>query len=117
MKIPTDKAISKIAALGVPGLVFVAAVGTSGFAGAAAITAALASLGPGGIVGGVAFLGVAVIITEVIAEKGFEFVFKAVIAELYAKGESKESILKKIDGYHISKKLKLTLKEKVESYK
>lgn len=117
MKIPTDKAISKIAALGVPGLVFVVAIGSTGLVGAAAITTALAALGPGGIVGGIAFLGVAGIISSVVAEKGVDYVFNSVIAELYAKGESKESIIAKIDKYHISKDLKLKLKDKVNSYK
>lgn len=116
MKIPTDKAISKIAALGVPGLIFVVAVGATGFSGAAAITAALAALGPGGIVGGIAFLGVAGIITSVVAEKGIDYVFNSVIAELYASGETKETILAKIDKYHISKSLKLKLIDKVNSY-
>ena len=46
-----DEVIKKIAALGVPGLIFTVALGTSGLAGAAAITAALAMLGPGGIIG------------------------------------------------------------------
>ena len=117
MKIPFDKAVSKIAALGVPGLVFVVAVGATDLSGAAAITAALAALGPGGIVGGIAFLGVAGIISSAIAEKGYDCLYKSVVKELYAKGETKESIIKKIDGYHISKSLKPKLKDKLNSYK
>ena len=41
-----DQIIKKIAALGVPGLVFMVAVELTGLAGAAALTTALASLGP-----------------------------------------------------------------------
>ena len=47
-----DKLVSKIAALGIPGLVLVTAIGATGLAGGAAITTALAALGPGGILGG-----------------------------------------------------------------
>lgn len=42
-----DKIISKVAALGVPGLILVVAIAASGLSGAAAITVALAALGPG----------------------------------------------------------------------
>ena len=42
-----DKLVSKIAALGIPGLVLVTAIGATGLAGGAAITTALAALGPG----------------------------------------------------------------------
>ena len=40
-----DKVVDKIVGLGVPGLVLLIAVSISGFSGAAALTAALASLG------------------------------------------------------------------------
>jgi hypothetical protein len=54
-----DTVASKIAALGVPGLVLVVAMAFTGFAGAAAITAALAMLGgPLGMLGGIAVLGI-----------------------------------------------------------
>jgi len=53
-----DKLVSKIAALGIPGLVLVTAIGATGLAGGAAITTALAALGPGGILGGIATLGI-----------------------------------------------------------
>ena len=41
-----------------PGLVLVVAISATGLVGAAAITAALAALGPGGIIGGIVTLGV-----------------------------------------------------------
>ena len=53
-----DKLVNKIVALGVPGLVLLIAMHLTGFAGAAALTAALASLGgPLGMLGGLAVLG------------------------------------------------------------
>ena len=44
--------IKKIAALGVPGLVFMVAIELTGLVGAPALTCALAALGPGGMVDG-----------------------------------------------------------------
>lgn len=41
-----EKIVSKIAALGVPGLVLLIAISATGLTGAAAITSALAALGP-----------------------------------------------------------------------
>ena len=111
-----EKLISKLAALGVPGLVLLIAVSTSGFAGGAAIVAALASLGPGGIVGGIVTLGLIGLIAHDIAEYGAEKIACALIKELLKKGETKESILEKIEKYPISKSLKKRLREIVMSY-
>ena len=100
-----DKIVSKIVALGVSGLVlFVALSATS-------ITTALAAIGPFGILGGIAFLGIIALFSQAITEFGFERIYVQVIKELIKKGETKESILKKIDSYKISKQLKLELKD------
>ena len=107
-----DKLVSKIAALGIPGLVLVTAIGATGLAGGAAITTALAALGPGGILGGIATLGIIGLISEGIAQ--YDAIFSAVIKELYRKGETKEEILRKIKKYPISKELKRKLKENIE---
>lgn len=115
--IPLEKVISEIAALGVPGLIFVIAVSATGLTGAAAITAALAALGPGGIVGGIAFLGVAGLISHGVTEFGVEAIFTGVVKELYLQGESKESIKGKIAKYPISKSLKLKLFDTLDNIK
>ncbi|MCR4888521.1 MAG: hypothetical protein K5979_04990 [Ruminococcus sp.] len=112
-----DKIVAKLAGLGVPALVFIAAISATGLTGAAAITAGLAALGPGGIVGGIAFLGVAGTISSAIAEYGSEALLKGVIKELYLQGESKESIKAKIEKYPVSKKLKLSLYSTLDSFK
>lgn len=111
-----DKLVSKIAALGVPGLFLLIAIDATGLSGAAAITAALAALGPAGILGGIAFLGIIGLLSQSITEFGIDAIFKAVVRELYKKGETKDSILKKIEGYHVSKSLKIKLKEKLVTY-
>ena len=106
-----DKLVSKVAALGVPGLVLVVAIGATGFAGGAAITTALAALGPGGMIGGIATLGVIGLISEGIAKFGMDAVFSSVVKELYRRGETKESIKEKINRYPVSKDLKRKLCE------
>ena len=108
-----DKIVSKIAGLGVAGLVLMIAISATGLAGGAALTAALAALGPGGMIGGIATLGAIGFISEAIAEYGFDAIFAAVIKELYKRGETKDSLLIKIDKYPISKNLKSRLKDNI----
>ncbi|MBR3354577.1 MAG: hypothetical protein IKG47_04375 [Oscillospiraceae bacterium] len=108
-----DKIISKIVALGVPGLILMTAIGATGLYGAASLTLALSAIGPGGMLGGIITLAVIGLICEGITEYGFDELFKAVITELYRKGETKATILHKIDQYPISHSLKLTLRETI----
>ena len=66
------KIVDKIAALGVPGMVLLAAMAVSGFSGAAAITAALALLGgPLGMLGGIGLLGILGLIAMGLTKYGF----------------------------------------------
>ena len=111
-----DQIIKKIAALGVPGLVFMVAIQLTGLAGAAALTTALAALGPGGIVGGVMTLCVLGVIADGIAEFGFDEIAKGVIRELYCNGESKESIREKVSKYPISSKMKNNRYEVIDKF-
>ena len=98
-----DKIVSKIAALGVPGLVLTVAIGATGLAGGAAITTALAAIGPGGMIGGLVMLGVIGLISEGISKYGVDAIFSAVVKELYRRGETKEQLKQKIKRYPISK--------------
>ena len=109
-----DKIVSIIAALGIPGLILVTAIGATGLYGAAATTAALAALGPGGMMGGIATLGVMWLIPKGISQYGFNAIFTAVVKELYKRGETKESIINKINKYPVSKTLKLQLKDTLD---
>jgi hypothetical protein len=111
-----DKLVSKIAALGVPGLVLLVAMSVTGFAGAAALTTALAALGGSlGMIGGIAVLGILVLISGGLSKYGFEKIYEAVVKKLLEKGETKESIKTKISGYPISKDLKKKLAELLDS--
>ena len=113
--VPLEKIAAKIAALGVPGLIFTVALGATGLTGAAAITATLAALGPGGIVGGIAFLGISGLIASGIAEYGTQAILVAVVKELYLRGESKDSIREKVSHYPVSRSLKHKLFDVLDS--
>lgn len=109
-----EKIVSKIAGLGVPGLVLMVAINATGLAGAAAITTALAAIGPGGMLGGIACLMVSGLIIDGLAEWGFDELFASVVRQLYKRGETKESIRKQISKYPVTKKLKAQLLWEVE---
>jgi len=117
MKIPLDKVISRVVALGVPGLVLVVAVAYTGLAGGAAIVAALALLGgPLGMIGGMVILGLLVLISEALAEYGFKAVFNRTLRGLRQNGYTKAQIIEAIGSYPISSGLKLKLRASVEQF-
>ncbi|MFW6008955.1 MAG: hypothetical protein ACOCP8_06795 [archaeon] len=112
-----DKLVAKIVALGIPGLILLLAVSISGYAGAAAITTALAAFGgPFGMLGGIGAFALAALILNGISEYGFEKIFTNVLLELEKKGHSRDQILRKIEKYPISRSLKLKLKDKFNQY-
>lgn len=111
-----DLMIKKIAAFGVPGLVLTVAIELTGLAGAAAITAALAALGPGGMVGGVLTLCFIGLVADAITEYGFDVVAKGVLEELYKNGETKASLKEKIKKYPVTSKLKSSLYDVVDRF-
>ena len=114
-----EKVIDKVAALGVPGLVLVIVISTSGLAGAAAIAAALAALGgPFGMLGGIAALGVIGLISQAITRYGVEAVAFGSVRRMVLTGKSKSQIKKEIDALPsivLSKELKRQLIELVEN--
>jgi hypothetical protein len=113
-----DKLVERLVALGVPALVLLVAVATTGLAGGAAIVAALAVLGgPFGMWGGVALLLLLVLISDALAEHGLETLFVAVLKGLRRKGLTKQQILMTIDSYPISIALKLKLRMYVEQFR
>lgn len=71
MKLSFDKIVDTITGLGVPGLVLLFAMALTGYAGAAAITTALAALGgPFGMIGGIGMLVVLALISKGLAKWG-----------------------------------------------
>ena len=102
-----DKVVQKLVALGVPGLVLLVVISTSGLAGGAVIVAALAALGgPLGMLGGIAALGVLALVADAVAEYGMEAIFARVVDGLKAEGKSKSSIKKEVESYPITASLK-----------
>ncbi|MGV0028480.1 hypothetical protein [Phormidesmis priestleyi] len=77
-----DELVKKIAALGLPGVVLIVVMATTGLTGAAAITTALALLGgPAGMLGGIAVLGLTALITDALAKVGLENLLTAVYCD------------------------------------
>jgi hypothetical protein len=106
-----DEAVRKIAALGLPGVILLIAMATTGFTGAAAITAALAMLRPGGMIGGIMFLGVISIAADALSKFGLEALLVGVYTDRHNKGETKEALCNEINGLFISEDLKRRLRE------
>ena len=104
------EAALKVCDASVPGLVLLVAISATGLWGGASILVALVSLGPGGVLGGIATLGVIGYISKGISDYGFEEIFIRVVRELKRSGETHSTILGKIEDYPISSSLKLTLK-------
>lgn len=85
--------ISSIAGLGIPGLVLLVVMSSTGFAGAAALTTALAAMGgPMGMLGGIAVLGILSMMSKGLAAYGLDAIFYAVVDELDRRGIGKEDI-------------------------
>ena len=111
-----DKIVDKIAALGVPGLVLVVAMAATGWAGAAAITTALAALGgPIGMLGGISVLIVLALISKGLTTYGFEALFKATIRKLRKQDLSNGEIMDKVKSYPISKELKTKIMHYIDT--
>ena len=112
-----DNVVDKVVALGVPGLVLILTMHIVGFAGAAAITAALATLGgPIGMLGGIGVLILLGLAAKFISDNGFELFYRRVVDGLKARGETKESVLRQIDGFPISRGLKAKLKAYIHDH-
>jgi hypothetical protein len=106
-----DKAVSAIASVGVPGLVFLIVMGTSGLAGAAAMTFALSALGgPLGMAGGIAVLVGSPLVLWALSRYGWKKVAEMVIGKMVSEGRSKEAIWAEAQKMPISKGLKREVK-------
>jgi len=106
-----DEIVRIIAALGLPGVILLTTMAFTGLSGAAAITAALAFLGPGGMIGGIAFLGIIGIASDALSKFGIEALLMGVYRERRQRGESLDQIRREINGLPISDDLKRTLRE------
>ena len=109
-----DELVKKIAGLGLPGIILIAVMASTGLTGAAAITAALAFLGgPAGMLGGIAVLGLTGLIADALTNVGLEELLTAVYCQrrqLEPQGKLLEEInsLSLFDG-DLKERLKFTV--------
>ena len=83
----------------------------TGLTGAAAITTALAMLGPGGMLGGIAFLGVIGLASDSLSKYGLAEILKAVYSQRIKNGEDNTNLASEINRLWITNDLKRELKE------
>lgn len=108
-----DEVVRKIVALGFPGVILLVTMAFTGLSGAAAITAALAFLGPGGMLGGIAILGISGLIADALSKYGLQEILKNVYLERKQKGESVFSLRQEIEKLPVSGDLKRYLKDEL----
>jgi hypothetical protein len=106
-----DEVIRKLAGVGLPAVILLITMATTGLAGAAAITAALAMLGPGGMMGGIVLLGIIGLASDALTKYGLETLLLGIYKERASKGE--KNLFKEINKLPISKELKLVLKDAI----
>ncbi|MCA2554438.1 MAG: hypothetical protein IM466_12090 [Microcystis sp. M04BS1] len=109
-----DEVAKRIGSLGLPGVILVVTVSTSG-ATTYPIAFALAALGgPLGVFGGLGLLGLTTFVGDALTNYGIE----AVLAAIYKdrrKQEAQEDLIKEVEGLPITQGLKLKLKQQIES--
>ncbi|MBD2291038.1 hypothetical protein H6F92_20570 [Microcystis wesenbergii FACHB-1317] len=109
-----DEVAKRIGSLGLPGVILVVTVSTSG-ATTYPIAFALATLGgPLGVFGGLGLLSLTTVVGDVLTNYGIE----AVLAAIYKdrrKQEAQEDLIKEVEGLPITQGLKLKLKQQIES--
>jgi hypothetical protein len=97
-----ERVVSALASLGITGLLVVVIAGTTGYAGAAAITAALASFGPGGMVGGIVCFALVALTMNAVAIYGWKSVEGAIINRWLSEGKSKDDTLAQFQRLPVS---------------
>ncbi|MFC5847882.1 hypothetical protein [Deinococcus petrolearius] len=108
--------MDKIVGLGLPGLLLLLLIGTSGLAGAAAVTASLALLGgPFGMLGGIAALGILAMISRSVSGYGFENLLRKVVDRLKNQGKSEKDIMEYVNELPVSSDLKQKMRDYLTS--
>ncbi|NEO30639.1 MAG: hypothetical protein F6K36_09450 [Symploca sp. SIO3C6] len=110
-----DEVVKKVAALGLPGVILVVAMATSGAMGGIGLISTIAGFGgPLGLAGGLAFLGLMTGVGDIISGYGIDAVLKAVYEERKKK-ESISSLRKEVKELPISENLRFTLLNVIQS--
>lgn len=103
-----DGIATKLAGLGLPGIILVILTVSSAGSNAAIVAALTAMGGPFGIVGGIGLLGLITVAGDAVSSYGIEAILKAIYTER-SKNESVRLLLKEIKDLPISDELKLKL--------
>lgn len=104
-----DEFVRKAAGIGLPFVVLLITMATTGLAGAAAITAALAMLGPGGMIGGIVLLSMVGLAGDMLAKHGLEALLKGIYKQRLINGEPLQKLIDEINWLPISDDLKRCL--------
>ena len=108
-----DYIASFIAAELIPGLVLKTAMRATKLHGGPRVTAALAAIGPKGMIGGLISLGVIQIASFLTTKGTTDAIYLSVVRQLSKDGLPAETILEHIDSYPVSPGLKQRLRNKV----
>ncbi|MGG6242540.1 hypothetical protein ACQ4N7_28345 [Nodosilinea sp. AN01ver1] len=106
-----DEFVRKAAGIGLPIIVLLITMATTGLTGAAAITASLALLGPGGMIGGIILLSIIGLAADMLSKFGLDALLVAIYTERQRNGESTQKLLNEIKKLPISADLKRKLRE------
>ena len=111
-----DEIVKKLAGLGFPGIILLILAFASAGSNAAIVAVLTAAGGPFGILGGIGLLGMAKVLSDLMADYGIEAIFKAVYSER-SKTETLRSLLYEIQDLPICQELKTKLQNhlKLES--
>lgn len=108
-----DEFARKAASIGLPAVLLLVVMATTGLFGAAAITSALAMLGgPAGMLGGIAMLGIVGLAADMLSKFGLEALLLAIYEQRAHNGESRSNLCNEIQGLPISEDLRRALREK-----
>lgn len=105
-----DEVVKKVAGLGLPGIILVVLIATSGGNSLAVMTLLAGLGGPLGIVGGLGLLGLVGAVGEIVTGYGLEAILTNIYTER-SKTESTRLLLKEIKDLPITEELKLKLKQ------
>lgn len=108
-----DMIIPALASEGVPILILLYTMRVTGLKGGARLTTALASIGPGGMFGGLCTLATIQLAVLALTKAGIDTIYRRVLRELLRRGETPTSLSEKIDKYHITDTLKAALKHEI----
>ncbi len=109
-----DEFVERLAGIGIPALVFLVVMSTTGLVGAAAVTSTLALIGPGGMIGGIILLCFISASSSVIVKYGYSAIITATCKKIMAKENlTVDQMNEKIDKYLITKGLREKIKSKI----